>query len=56
MNLGQGTPEAEETWSAPPINLSRRHSHGTTVTAKTILGGLHHQCALENWQLKEITK
>lgn len=46
-SLGPGIPEAERTCS-PPINLSR-HSlpQGAKVTAKKVLGGLHHEYRLE---------
>jgi transposase InsO family protein len=46
-SLGPGIPDAERTWSTP-INLSRHHlPQGMKVTAKKVLGGLHHEYRLE---------
>lgn len=46
-SLGPGIPEAEKT-SFTPISLRRHHlPQGTKVTAKKILGGLHHEYGLE---------
>jgi putative transposase len=46
-SLGPGIPEAETTCFTP-ITLSRHHlPQGTKVTAKKVLGGLHHEYRLE---------
>jgi putative transposase len=46
-SLGPGIPEGKRTCFTP-VNLSRHHlPQGTRVTAKTILGDLHHEYRLE---------